>query len=158
MRIFYAFILVLLAFLVGCTNSEMSERESKLVGTWAFEVESSGVESRDFKYIELKDDRKGYTGMAVESKGREFLGVVFEITDWRLNGDTLIMEYTMAGGKFSSIGREDTLINDYPVNEYWIIKQRFDSAFVAENYDPAISFSSDRKFVKRQRIERKSTH
>ena len=131
----------------------MTEEEKQFIGSWTFEISPSKNGNKNFSYLKLNENRKGTNGILVNSNGKTFLGTSFDVFDWKIRNDTLIVDYMMKGGLFSSPGRKDTVINDYPVRDYWIIKQKLEREFVAESFDPTIPSSSEVRFVRNDEIQ-----
>jgi hypothetical protein len=146
------FFILCLLIITRCTTHQLSETEEHLTGAWSAEIGSSPNGNRNFTYIELNTDRKGVNAIAVQTNDRIFLGTVFEITEWKIKKDTLIINYIMTGGLFSAPGMKDTLVNDFQVTNYWIIREKSENEMLAESYDPAIPFTSVLRFARIDRI------
>lgn len=150
MKYFLYFLLLTLNF--ACHSSSLTEDEKRFLGSWSLELNSSENGNRNFSYLELNESRKGINGIVVSNSGRYFLALSYDVFDWGLNGDTLMVDYMMKGGRVSGPGRKDTVINDFPVRDLWIIKERQENVFRAENFDPEIPFFSEVKFTRTDKM------
>jgi len=142
--------------LSGCT-SILTEQEKSVTGSWRHEIGTTMNPDSTFGYLELSDNRMGRTGVVVNMHGelRHYPQLSFTVTNWKISHDTLIVDYMMKGGLFSSPGQKDTVLNDFAVTDRWIIKSISESEFIGEVYDPSIPFETTTTFVRTDKIEYK---
>jgi hypothetical protein len=140
--------------LLSC-GPDLTEREKLFVGAWRHSINTSMSPDSTFGYLELTEDRKGKVSIVSNIHGRlqHVRGLDYHVTSWSLRSDTLIVDYQMTGGTFSSPGRKDTTVNDFSVTDRWLIKEIADQGFVGESIDPDLPFTSTKSFSRTEKIE-----
>jgi hypothetical protein len=148
-----SFLLVFGALCYSCSSNDLSKEEQKLVGAWDLEISPSNNGSKNFTYIRLDLNRQGLKGI-LHQKGSKFIfapSLSYEINNWHIKNDTLIMTYTFESGIISVPGQKDQEYEAFQEKDYLIIKEMGEDYFIADSYHPSIPWNSEQRYEKRRR-------
>jgi hypothetical protein len=124
-----------LLVLAGCTTntSSLQERETSLVGNWKRPVDNGQVQGW---YMEFHEDRTGVFGPAINIGGKEGITpyMSFLIKDWRIQNDTLSIQFEMLPG-YVVYGPDGEKVkeNDEPGYARHIVWEVSDTVIVLED-------------------------
>ena len=124
-----------LLILVSCTTttSSLQEEEKKLVGNWKEPVDNGAVQG---SYMEFHEDRTGVFGPIINVKGKVGIApyISFLIKDWRIQNDTLSIQFEMLPGYavYSPDGKKIRK-NDKPSYVRYIVWEVSDTVIVLED-------------------------
>lgn len=138
--------------LLSCT-SNLKEHEKVFVGSWRHEINTPLNPDSTYGYLELNEDRRGIVSIVgnLDGKIKHIPGVTFQVVNWKVNNDTLIVDYGMKGATIMIPGRKDT-IQDLNMTDYWLIRNIKETEFFAENHSPLLPEVVYTKFKKTTRI------
>ena len=128
------FCLCLLAW-AGCTitSSSLQEKEKGLVGNW---LKPDNGDSGAGWYMKFHDDRTGAFGLAVNIDGKlgmqPYMSMV--IKDWRIQNDTLSLQYELQPG-YAVYGPDGKELkgNNKPGYSRYIVSEISDTVIVLED-------------------------
>lgn len=128
---FYLYLLIL----TSCTTtiSSLEEKEKILVGNWMKPVDNGLVQGW---YMEFHEDRTGVFGPAINVPGK--LGIElymsFLMKDWRIQNDTLSIQFEMRPG-YTAYGPDGKKVekNGKPSYARYIVWEVSDTVIVLED-------------------------
>ncbi|MBK6266954.1 hypothetical protein JKA74_18060 [Marivirga sp. S37H4] len=148
----YFFYLYLL-MLVGCTTttSPLQEKEKSLVGNWKKPVDNGQVQGW---YMEFHEDRTGVFGPAINVHGKVGIEpyMSFLMKDWRIQNDTLSIQFEMRSG-YALYGPDGKKVeNDKPGFARYIVWEASDTVLVLEDLIGEFPGMKDR-LIKSEKLE-----
>lgn len=141
----------------GCSQSDLTEKEQALAGSWRFAIDTDMDTTTTYGYLELGADRKGINGMVANNILTNLPPLTRAISNWKINNDTLIVTSVAAfNGQYRMTTpdhKTDTPLKNMEWTERWIVKMQTDDQFVGEVYDPAIPAPSRMRFTRTPKLE-----
>ncbi|MCC5915974.1 MAG: hypothetical protein JJU02_01470 [Cryomorphaceae bacterium] len=143
-----------LLMLLGCNTktSSLQEKEKSLVGNWKKPVDNGQVQGW---YMEFHNDRTGVFGLETNVNGKVGIrpNVSFLIKDWRIQNDTLCIQFEMWSGYMvnGSPGKKVEK-NDKPSFARYVVWEVSDTVIVLEDLLGEFPGTKDR-LIKSEKLE-----
>jgi hypothetical protein len=140
--------------LLSCT-SNLKEHEKVFAGSWRHEINTPLNPDSTYGYLQLNNDRSGVVSIVgnLDGKLKHIPGATFQVKNWRVTNDTLIVDYGMKGATIVVPGKKDTSGYDLNLTDHWLIKNIKETEFFAENHSPMLPEVVYTKFKRTTRID-----